>query len=93
MVGATGPEDPFEDDRGCLLGRVAAETGGIWWGVDRKRSRRGTRGSKGACPWSEDSGHVPSPDQMYVLQPDNGPSRTSSRSPAALLDLVEAIVS
>lgn len=32
-------------------------------------------------------------DQMYVLQPDNGPSRTSSGSPAALLDLVEAIVS
>lgn len=30
---------------------------------------------------------------MYVLQPDNGPSRTSSGSPAALLDLVEAIVS
>lgn len=32
-------------------------------------------------------------DQMYVLQPDNGSSRTSSGSPAALLDPLEAIVS
>lgn len=42
------------------------------------------------CP-VEGHRHAPGSGQMYVLQPDNGPSRQSS--PAALLDLVLAIVS
>lgn len=47
---------------------------------------------KGACPWSEGPGHVPSPTRcmfcnliMDLLVPVSG-------SPAALLDLVQAIV-
>lgn len=49
-------------------------------------------GDEGACHWLKGPGHAPGTGQMYVLQPDNGPSRTRSGSPAALLDLVFAIV-
>lgn len=55
--------------------------------------RRGARGVLEGVPYVRGSRARALTDQMYVLQPDNGPSRTSSGSPAALLDLVEAIVS
>lgn len=55
----------FEDDR-VLARRVVAEireielSEGERRGKDQDRGER-SRGSKGACPWSEGPGHVPSP--------------------------------
>lgn len=57
------------------------------------RSEERARGALGGVPFVRRPRARALTGQMYVLQPDNGPSRTSSGSPAALLDLVEAIVS
>lgn len=57
------------------------------------KSEERPRGALGGVPFVRRLRARALTGQMYVLQPDNGPSRTSSSSPAALLDLVEAIVS
>lgn len=62
-------------------------------GDDARRRGEGARGVSEGVPYVREPRARALTDQMYVLQPDNGPSRTSSGSPAALLDLVEAIVS
>lgn len=97
MVGTLGSGQTgrlFQDDgdatTGCRRrGRVAAWGEGLGSGL---RSE-GHEGIERGVPLVRRPRARALTDQMYVLQPDNGPSRTSSGSPAALLDLVEAIVS
>ena len=67
MAEATGPEDPFEDDRGCRLGRVAAETGGIGWGEDRKHRGEGRGDRKGRALGPKAPGTCPRrPDVCFA---------------------------
>jgi len=86
-----GPEVVRERERG-REGERGREEGR---GTDgrREREREQSQGILGGVPFVQGLRARALAGQMYVLQPDNGPPRTSSGSPAALLDLVEAIVS